>query len=128
MPEIFSKIENLVILYGPTVLMFATQIIEWIVTLRRFSLLSIKAQIKPVLDKYDSIAEELKKYKDDVDKLRDENIELLNKIREDQVIQEKVKEMLAESNEYMKALSQENVELKAELRRKVCEAKEPENV
>ena len=128
MSEIFSNIEAMIILYAPTALMFITQFIDWFVSLRRLTKLNVNKQIEPLLIKVNTLVNETKKYKAEVDAIRQENAELLAYIKENQIVTQEVNKSLEECKEFMKALSAENVELKAELRRKVCEAKEQENV
>ena len=108
--------------------MFITQFIDWFISLKKLTKLNVSKQVEPLLVKVNTLVNETKKYKAEVDAIRQENAELLAYIKENQIVTQEVNKSLEECKEFMKSLSVENVELKAELRRKVCEAKEQKNV
>lgn len=127
--EIFNSIEQVIILYAPTLLMYLTQFVDWFVTLRKFKALNIQSQIAPVLTKMTDTAEKIAKLEKDIKTFSAERLSLAESVKDlQETIKAKDKEA-SEMREYLKNLSRENIELKAELRRKFeCVAIEQKTV
>lgn len=127
--EIFNSVEQVIILYAPTLLMYLTQFVDWFVTLRKFKALNIQSQIAPVLTKMTDTAEKIAKLEKDIKTFSAERLSLAESVKDlQETIKAKDKEA-SEMREYLKNLSRENIELKAELRRKFkCVAIEQKTV
>ena len=127
--EIFNSIEQVIILYAPTLLMYLTQFVDWFVTLRKFKALNIQKQIAPVLSKMTATAAKIADLEKDIRTFSVERLSLAESVKDlQETIKAKDKEA-SEMREYLKNLSRENIELKAELRRKFeCVAIEQKNV
>lgn len=126
MNEILTNFEQLIVLYAPTVLLYITQFVDWFVTLKKFKALDVQKQVAPVLDKVNSVAEQIETLEKDIRVFAEEKYNLSAQVDFLKANVKAQNEQMKELREYLKALSQENVELKAELRRKVeCAVKEP---
>lgn len=127
--ELLNSIENVIILYAPSVMLFLTQMVDWIFTYKKFTALSVKKQVAPLMDKVKELTDNVAEYQATIDALRRDNellketIATMNKVTQD------VNEGFKKQNECMHKISRENIELKAAIRRgEVCVAKEQENV
>lgn len=126
--EIFNSIEQIIIIYGPTLLMYVTQFVDWFVTLKKFRSLDINTQMAPVLSKIGTTASKMEKLEEDIRTFSEERLSLAESVKDLTAIIKAQNEEIKGTKEYLKQLSRENVELKAELRRKIgCEATEQEN-
>lgn len=127
--EIFNSIEQVIILYAPTLLMYLTQFVDWFVTLRKFKALNIQSQIAPVLKQMSDAAAKIADLEKDIRTFSAERLSLAESVKDlQETIKAKDKEA-SEMREYLKNLSRENIELKAELRRKFeCVAIEQKTV
>lgn len=126
MSEILTNFEQLVVLYAPTVLLYITQFVDWFVTLKKFKTLDVQKQVAPVLNKVNSVAEQIETLEKDIRVFAEEKYNLSAQVDFLKANVKAQNEQMKELREYLKALSQENVELKAELRRKVeCAVTEP---
>lgn len=123
--EIFNSVEQVIILYAPTLLMYLTQFVDWFVTLRKFKALNIQSQMAPVLKQMSDAAAKIADLEKDIRIFSAERLSLAESVKDlQETIKAKDKEA-SEMREYLKNLSRENIELKAELRRKVsCVATE----
>lgn len=121
MSEIFNNFENILILYGPTVLLYITQLVDWFITLKKFKYLNIQNQVRPLLNEVREANNKIKILERDVRTFTEEKYNLSVQINELKANIKGQGEMISELKEYLKALSQENIELKAELRRKADE-------
>lgn len=116
--EIFNNINNVIILYAPTVLVYVSQLIDWIVTLKKFKALDIKKQVSPVLAEVHNCTKELRETNDRLDNLetfKKDCGEIFWALKES--VEARDKE-LEEIKECLKNLSEENIRLKAELSKK----------
>lgn len=128
MNEIFSNFENIIILYAPSVLLYLTQFIDWFVTLKKFRALDIKNQVAPVLNRVQEIADQVSDLSEEIKEYAQERCNLAEQIEVLNITVSAQTEQIESLKEFLRNLSQENVELKAELRRKVeCEVTEQEN-
>lgn len=127
--QIFESIEQVIILYAPTVLLYATQIVDWVVTMKKFKALDVHSQIAPVLASLNKATEQVKGLEAEVKLFIKEKADLTNAVS---ALADTIKakdEEIAEIKACLKALSAQNIELEAALRRKVeCVVKEPESV
>ena len=127
--EIFNSIEQVIILYAPTLLMYLTQFVDWFVTLRKFKALNIQSQIAPVLKQMSDAAAKIAKLEKDIETFSVERFNLAESVNQLKATINAKDEALSEMRDYLKDLSRENIELKAELRRKFeCVAIEQKNV
>lgn len=125
--EFITNIEAIIIMYSPVALCYFTQIVSWIVTFLKVKHLNISEQIAPLVDKVESLEGQIKnliKENETFIKDKEELSVAVGNLRQEVSDQA---ELIKETNEYLKKLSIENVELKAELRRKSCTI-EQENV
>lgn len=127
--DFLNSIEEAIIMYAPVLLVYITQIVDWIVTLKKFKNLNVADQVKPVLTQVSTVCNEIKDLNAKVEEFTNEKADLKTAIDELKVTLSEKDAEIAEIKEFLKNLSTENVELKAELRRKSeCVAKEPLNV
>ena len=116
--KIFDSITEVIIIYAPVLLSYVTQIIEWIVTYKKFTKLNIKEQLKPVVEDLRGTAAEVMCLEMKLSSFIKEKGELSDTIKDLRSEVLNLKEQMAQQNEFLKALSSENIELKACLRRK----------
>lgn len=121
MSELFSKFENILIVYGPTLLLYITQFVDWFVTLKKFKYLDIQNQVQPLLKQVKEANARIETLEKDIRTFTEEKFNLSIQIDELKGNIKGQSDMMNELKEYLKNLSQENVELKAELRRKADE-------
>ena len=127
--EIFNSIEQVIIIYAPTLLMYLTQFVDWFVTLKKFKALNIQSQIAPVLKQMSDAAAKIAKLEEDIRTFSEERFNLAESVNQLKATINAKDEALSEMRDYLKGLSRENIELKAELRRKVqCVATEQKPV
>lgn len=123
--EIFNSFEQVIIIYAPTLLMYLTQFVDWFVTLKKFKALNIQSQIAPVLKQMSDAAAKITKLEEDIKTFSEERLSLAESVNQLKATINAKDEALSEMRDYLKGLSRENIELKAELRRKVqCVATE----
>lgn len=123
--EMFNSLEQIIIIYAPTLLMYLTQFVDWFVTLRKFKALNIQSQIAPVLKQMSDAADKIAKLEKDIKTFSEERFNLAESVNRLKATINAQDEALSEMRDYLKDLSRENIELKAELRRKVqCVATE----
>ena len=127
MTEIFSSFENILILYAPTLLMYITQMVDWWVTLKTFKRLDVGAQVAPLIKEVKRSTDKIEALEKDIRTFTEEKFQLSVEINNLRGNLKGQAERIDELREYLKDLAKENIELKAELRRKIeCAAKEPE--
>lgn len=127
--EIFNSFEQVIIIYAPTLLLYLTQFIDWFVTLKKFKALNIQAQIAPVLKQMSDAAAKIAKLEEDIKTFSEERFNLAESVNQLKATIKAKDEALSEMRDYLKGLSRENIELKAELRRKMqCVATEQKPV
>ena len=126
--DFLYSIEEAIILYAPVLLVYITQIVDWIVTFRKFRALDVSNQVKPVLAKVNTTCDEIQALNAKVEEFANEKADLKTAINDLKATLSEKDAEIAEIKEFLKNLSTENVELKAQLRRKSeCVAKEPLN-
>lgn len=113
-----ESFEQAIIMYAPTVLMFVTQFVDWFVTLRTFKLLSIKKQVEPVLKEVSDVAGKIETLEKNIKKFEEERFNLAAEIKELRANIVEQNEQAKELRKFLQDISEENIELKAELRRK----------
>lgn len=127
--EMFNSIEQIIIIYAPTLLMYLTQFVDWYVTLKKFKVLNIQSQMAPVLKQMSDASAKISKLEKDIRTFSEERFNLAESVNNLKATIKAKDEDLSEIKEYLKNLSRENIELKAELRRKVqCVATEQKPV
>lgn len=123
MEIIFNSIYSLILLYSPTILMFITQIVDWVVTLKRVKRLDLGVQLSPLKKEISSLKKEIHSLEEQTLTFCNEKAALAAEVANLKGGQEKLVSALAETNEYLRKLSEENIELKAKLRERNSEEK-----
>ena len=129
MNDIFNNIQNILIMYLPTLFLAINQIVEWRIMCKNFKTLDVQNQVRPLMNRCNAVLDEVKELKATIKQFNDEKMDLAAQVIN---LTSEVHEQCAlniEMKGFMQKLSQENIELKAALRRKVsCGAIEPEPV
>ena len=120
MNEIYNNITNIIILYAPTLLVYITQVIDWIVTLKKFKSLDVSTQVLPIVKQIKELKQEIKNLHNEINVFQLEKANLTDSIEylKDTIIKQNME--LAEIKIYLQSLSKENVALKAKVRSKTC--------
>lgn len=116
--KMINSIEQAIILYAPTVLLYITQIVDWIVTLKKFKALNIRNQITPVTKQLTKATDSITLLEKEIrsaERERESLIETIKELKANAILQQAE---LSEIKGFLQALSQENIELKAQLRKK----------
>lgn len=119
--QLLTDFGALVILYAPVVLGYLTQIIDWVVTYKKIAKLNVAGQVQPVLN-------EVHKLNTTCLDLIEQNAELIKintELRQElENKQAKLEEAIDKQTEFLNNIVQENINLRADLRRKTDGSKQ----
>lgn len=111
----------LIIMYAPVVLSYVTQIISWIVSYKKIAKLNVHKQIAPLVEEIKDLKDSLNKITEQNSQVIAENEELKNKLIE---ANKTIEETLTSQSKILDEIVQENVKLRADVRRKTNERKQ----